>query len=91
MSELKIEIIQEGAERIVEILHEGPPGRKGDPGETLVLTGPALAGRASGTGNLVSIPLAPGLGIVNGALTLTGVGTGTVTSGTYLYLATQFV
>jgi hypothetical protein len=80
MTQLTVEIIQEGGLQIVEVLHSGPRGAKGDPGETLVLTGPALAGRASGSGNLVAIPLAPGLAIVNGALTLTGAGSGTVTS-----------
>lgn len=80
MTQLTVEILQEGPERIVEILHEGPRGVKGDTGEILVLTGPALAGRASGTGTLVPIPLAPGLAIVNGALTLTGAGSGSVTS-----------
>lgn len=60
--------------KVVRIVTPGPPG----PG--LTLTGPALAGRISGTGTLVPIPLGPNLGIVDGALTLTGAGSGTVTS-----------
>jgi hypothetical protein len=80
MTQLTIEILQEGPEKIVEVIHEGPRGVKGDTGETLVLTGPALAGRATGTGTLIPITLGSGLTIANGALTLTGAGAGTVTS-----------
>lgn len=59
---------------VIRIVTPGPPG----PG--LTLTGPSLAGRASGTGGLVPIPLGPGISIVDGVLTLTGAGSGTVTS-----------
>lgn len=60
--------------RVVRIVTPGPPG----PG--LTVTGPVVAGRASGTGGLVPIPLGSGLSIVDGALTVAGTGTGTVTS-----------
>jgi hypothetical protein len=42
----------------------------------MTITGPAVAGRASGTGALEALTLAPGLAIVNGALTVTGGGGG---------------
>lgn len=60
--------------KVVRIVTPGPPG----PG--LTVTGPVVAGRASGTGGLVPIPLGPGLSIVDGALTVASTGTGTVTS-----------
>ena len=41
-----------------------------------MLTGPALAGRESGTGEVVPISLSGGLSIVNGALTVAGGGGG---------------
>lgn len=46
----------------------------------LTMTGPGIVGRATGTGALETLTLAPGLSIVGGALTVTAGGTGTVTS-----------
>jgi len=61
---------------VIKVVTPGPPG------PSLQITGPALAGRESGTGSLVAIPIGPGLAIVNGVLTATGGGGGggTVTS-----------
>jgi hypothetical protein len=61
--------------KVIKVKTPGPPG------PSLQLTGPAVAGRISGTGNLVSIPLGPGLSIVDGALVSDAVASsGTVTS-----------
>ena len=62
---------------IVEVLIPGLPG---PPGPAMTIAGPAVAGRITGTGVLERIALGAGLAIVDGALTVTAVGTGTVTS-----------
>ena len=55
---------------VVEVITPGPPG---PPGSAVVLTGPAVLGRAQTTsGAATALPLGAGLSIVDGALTATG-------------------
>ena len=55
---------------VIEVVTPGPPG---PPGSAVVLTGPAVLGRAQATsGAAAALPLGTGLSIVNGALTATG-------------------
>lgn len=55
--------------RVIRIITPGPPGPAGD---GITMTGPAVLGRATGTGPAVSLPLGPGLSIVDGALVSSG-------------------
>ena len=86
MSQLTVEVIQEGPLRFVEVLQEGPRGARGLPGPPgtsgeLTMTA-GILGRESGTGAPQVLTLGSGLSIINGALTATGggAGSGTVTS-----------
>jgi hypothetical protein len=56
--------------KVIKVVTPGPPG---PPGGGTTLTGPAVLGRETGTGAPTALPLGPGLSIVAGALTSTGV------------------